>query len=1108
MARFTVPLLWWFLLFGALPGVAAAADAPARHRFDVAAGPAVSTLKRAAQQAGFEIVYSAAVVEGVQTHAITGEFTPREALERMVANTPLRVFPDPRTGAWSVLRQPSADPPSPSPLSAPKEPPRTMKPKNIVATFAGWLALTLAPAGPAQEATRVATAAALGNGTLTGTVSNAATKNLLEGARVDLPQLGLSVLSDPTGRFLVGGIPAGSYEVVVSYLGLDSARTQVTVSVGQRALRDFDLTSGVYRMEEFKVTGEREGDAAAITAQRNALNVKNVIASDVFGNLPNLSASEVVMRMPGVAVNTNAGGVNATLIVRGMGNNIVTLDGGLMTGEGGGMNRATQINNVTAAMIESVELIKGHTPDKGAESLGGTINLKSRSPLTIAEKRRITYNFGARLAPSFTEQIPLREQHRLHPLLNLSYQEVFGLFGEPRNLGVALNFYYSENIVNRFSTNREFQNTTASPAYLWDFGNVDQFANRKLSSVNLKVDYQLSPATRLTFNGIYNDNNGSDRISHQMRAFTAQTVGTTGTAGILSGYTDLVTEVRAVAGSTIDVTASQLNTWDRMRHFTVGLEHKCRPFELDLAAQFSRDHINSANDGESGTLVQRISNVGWVLDRTASDIHPRFTQTAGADITNPANYRPTANGFNNQNNSDDQDVREVRGNVRYELPFRGVTQASVKTGFLFRENEATRSNRTRRWSYLGTTGLPSDPTIVTSDGLGLPRWNPSQFIQERNPVGPALWREDLYFYEQNKFTGTQSVTEAITAGYAMVQGRIGRTGLLAGVRTERTEIESAGWTRARIPSTAALQLADPVGSAQRDYANNRRELDGSYTKSFPSVHLSHDLNQNLKARLSWSTSFGRPVMTNYLPTETISEPNLTLTVNNPSLQPQTAANWDASLDYYFEPVGNFSVGWFHKKIEDFIVRGIFQGIVAAGAANGYNGEYAGFSLLTTANAGTAFVQGWEFSYQQQFTFLPGVLKGLSALVNYTVLDTHGNFGDTTTLSAGQVAGFIPRTGNASLGWRYRKFGTRLLVNYTSDWLQTYSATSAAQNLYRYRRTTVNLGVEYRLRPWANLTCDVSNLTNEPTRAYRGFPHRLQAHNVNGTTITFGVNGRF
>jgi TonB-dependent receptor len=314
--------------------------------------------------------------------------------------------------------------------------------------------------------------------------------------------------------------------------------------------------------------------------------------------------------------------------------------------------------------------------------------------------------------------------------------------------------------------------------------------------------------------------------------------------------------------------------------------------------------------------------------------------------------------------------------------------------------------------------------------------------------------------------------------------------------------------RSRTPSSTADQIRDPVGSAQKDYANNFRTLDGSYTKSFPSVHLTHDLTANLKARLSWSTSFGRPPMTNLLPNETVNEANQTLTINNPSLLPQAASNWDATLDYYFEPVGNLSVGWFHKQIDDYWVPNQTVGTIASGPDNGYNGEYAGFTEATTLNAGTAFVQGWEFSYQQQLTFLPGLLRGLSFAANFTILDTHGDFGGNTTLTTNQVVGFIPKTGNVSLAWRHRAFNARVLVNYTSDYILAYTAATLGRNQYRFERTIVNLGVGYQFSPRLSVTLDVSNLTNEPIANYRGIPDQMERTVINGTTINVGVSGRF
>ncbi len=144
-----------------------------------------------------------------------------------------------------------------------------MKRSNLIVLIAAALALALAPAR-VLHAADTNPAAGQSAGTITGSISNSATRNLLEGAKVEVPALGLAALTDNTGRYVLAGVPAGTHEVVISYIGLDPTKGQVVVGAGQRATRDFELTSSVYKLEAFKVTGEREGDALAITAQRNA----------------------------------------------------------------------------------------------------------------------------------------------------------------------------------------------------------------------------------------------------------------------------------------------------------------------------------------------------------------------------------------------------------------------------------------------------------------------------------------------------------------------------------------------------------------------------------------------------------------------------------------------------------------------------------------------------------------------------------------------------------------------------------------------------------------------------------------------------------------------
>jgi iron complex outermembrane recepter protein len=944
---------------------------------------------------------------------------------------------------------------------------------------------------------------------IAGNVSNASTGNLLQGAQVEIPALGLSALTDATGRFVLSGVSAGTHAISVSYLGLDTIKIEIVVANGQSSIRNFDLTAAAYKLDAFHVSGEREGSAAAITAQRNAPNVTNVVAMDTFGNLPNMNASELAIRLPGVAGNLNLEDGIGGFTIRGMGNglNSITVDGGMISSHGG-MARTTRINDLTGAMFDQLELTKGHRPDKGADSLGGTINLKSRSPLGMREKRRITYNASMRWAPPFFEHTPIREQHRAHPMLNLGYQEVFSIAGADRNLGVSVNLFYSENVAALNSSTFDYADTLAGPAYVWDYRTADLYNNRKQASINAKLHYRFSPTTTFTLNTIYNDANERGKTTYDTRAFTAQTVGTSGSAGILPGYTEQVTQVRAMANSIIDVSVTGPNNYFvRTRLIDFGGEHKYDRWQFDYNGSFSRTHINNGN-GKAGSLTNRISNVGWILDRTYSDRFPRFIQTEGADIRNANNYRP--NGFlGNVDQQDNHQVREARGNALYRLPIQ--TDLSLKTGFMWRQQRAPDATQSRRWRYTGTGALPSDPTVIPYDlvktGRLLPVWKSSMFMQDRVPTDASLWSEDLYYREMVKYTGTRGVIEDVTAGYFMGQGRVGHTGWLTGVRVERTDTRSWGWVRPLRPSTAAEQLSNPIGSAQRDYGDRYRELEGSYTKPFPSAHLNHDLTRNMKARLSWSTSFGRPSMTNLLPNETFNDGAQTLTINNPSLKPQEATNWDASLDYYFEPVGNLSIGWFHKTISDYIVSGTILGTVGTGVDNGYNGQYPGYSLRTSTNGGTAVAQGWEASYRQQMNFLPGPLRGLALGANYTLLNTHRQLAREITRYTDEVPGFVPRTGNINLFWRYRSLSATVLWNYTGSYITNF-ATSGARNRYLEARKTVNAGIAYQLRPHLSFGCDITNVFNAGQISYRGIPSRLERANFVGTTITFGMNGRF
>ena len=115
---------------------------------------ASKTLRLFAEQAGAEVVFAADTAGRVQTNRVRGNFSPEEAIARLLADTGLVAERNPRTGAFTVLRAtapPRAVPaPAPSPAEttpAPTQPKSTnsvpmnpAKSPGLLSLLAGWLA--------------------------------------------------------------------------------------------------------------------------------------------------------------------------------------------------------------------------------------------------------------------------------------------------------------------------------------------------------------------------------------------------------------------------------------------------------------------------------------------------------------------------------------------------------------------------------------------------------------------------------------------------------------------------------------------------------------------------------------------------------------------------------------------------------------------------------------------------------------------------------------------------------------------------------------------------------------------------------------------------------
>jgi TonB-dependent receptor len=420
----------------------------------------------------------------------------------------------------------------------------------------------------------------------------------------------------------------------------------------------------------------------------------------------------------------------------------------------------------------------------------------------------------------------------------------------------------------------------------------------------------------------------------------------------------------------------------------------------------------------------------------------------------------------------------------------------------------------------GLRGVPFPDTELRRYGnLPLPDF---QAVGRRAEVdkfiaqNPTHWRRNIATDLQAALVNNQQFVEQIRAAYLMGSVQLGKFSVLSGVRVEETETDGEGALQLLTPEerarraawgTAPLTDAEVERRAIEEFGR-REKRSGEYRSVFPGVHLKYQFNRNILARASYSENIGRPSIGQLIPRTTVNLDNQTVSTSNPGLEPQWAKNFDISGEVYFEPAGLFTVGVFQKQIRKFIYSsgGV---IIGSGQDNGFDGDYAGFTLTTQYNGGYAKVKGLELSYHQQFTFLPGVLKGLGAFANATWMNAEGNYGAGSAIALApnpRIAGFNPFIGNIGVSYIQNKWNLRATFNYRHKYLSGFNANESRAT-YLAARPTLDLKTLYNINRRFSVYLDVVNVLMNPDRETQFGFERPQTTHLMRQQFFFGLNAR-
>ncbi|MBI5767264.1 MAG: TonB-dependent receptor [Verrucomicrobia bacterium] len=957
-------------------------------------------------------------------------------------------------------------------------------------------------------------------GTVTGRVSDAATGAYLEGADISVAAQSAQALSARDGSFAFA-LPAGTHAVRVFYTGLEVATQTIVVTAGRATELNVPLSAAAtVRMEAFKVAGAREGNAAAITRQRNAENVMNAVSMDAFGNVADGNIGNFLQNLAGVAVTKEAGDI-VGIGLRGAPPelNSITLDGTRTASAVAGFtpngDRAGLIDQIPADFIKEIEVTKGNTPDMPADSLGGAINLVTKSAFDFKE-RVITYRGGINLntyrdGRIVHQQLAPVDLGKYGPTAALTYLDTFG---KERNVGLSLSGAYSQTINTRDRVQMSRPNLAN---FISTQARQLNDANTRLrAGLSAKFEYRFDATARVAvsaglnyfaFDGDRVDWNitSTNRVADYARVSRAQIEAgavprdsANQTAGLAPGFTDTRNEL-------LDATVLNrpAHEFKRSHQYKIGVEGQKRWGDARIDASVSFNP-SSFDNNYWGLLVTKTGGVGLTIDSSRDTTRPVFAQTYGPRIgvgTDFNNY--TAQRYE-QPDITREEIADARVDVRKRLPL-GEVVANLKTGFDYRTQHRWLKTYRPTWNLVGADRVQgrAPGTGVNDDGIAqfLAPWTYSIFNNSMLALDTLDYRLGDASFLANPASWTPSGTsvatrpvprinsEQVAAGYAQLSASFGRLNVLGGARFEHTA------------STGVGSFADPLSPAQTSVRVSR-----AYQAWYPSLHLRYAARPNLLLRASYSTSGARPSLGAIVPNTSVSY--LTdgsglgrVTQNNPGLKPQFTRTYDVSAEYYIEPAGVLSAGFFRKDISNFIASA--NAVIAAGADNGFGGNYANFDLTTTGNLGTAFVEGVELNYSQRLRRLPKPFDGLSVFANYTGLRTQGSYAN----GAAELANFVPRTYNAGLAFAWRKLEARVTYHYKSGYLSGYSAVLTSQTRVM-DDPTVDLNFQYRLRPACTLFVDYINIFNNSPDWWHVTKRHITMSELYGARLNVGVSGRF
>lgn len=938
-----------------------------------------------------------------------------------------------------------------------------------------------------------ASAHAQSTGTLVGVVTDTATGGYLVGAEVSVVGTSLRTATERDGTFHISGVAAGPQTIEVSYVGRKNVLVPVTINAGGVARTTAALgADDVIAMEAVSVESVREGQSRAINQQRTSNTVMNVISADTVGNLPDNTVGDALARLAGVSVVTE--GRSAFASIRGAEAklNSVTLDGahisspandGIFT-TGGQETRAVDLSSIPSDMVSSIEVIKAIPADRDADSFGGLINMVTRSAFDLPGRTingKVEYRYNS-----------LREDDGYG--FSFNYSDVVN---EARTLGITATLSSSREKYGQNDYEIAYYDKSIPPvdtipgitnAAISEYDQRTRIYAKESLGGNLNFDYRPGHTSQFYLK-LFHNGSETDMTRWRLRQRGMVALSATSTDALATG-----TEAR--------VTRRQDRIFTERTNERVALggitELPQGKLSYELNMGWAEMDANARRyQFETATSALR-RNINWTVDR-ADPMYPKVTFTDRLTGENSL-YRSQDLALNqlryhNLNGTDEDRV----GKLDYEIDSKiGNVPVQWKVGAKFRNKERKLDGSLDDYVAVGTAPRQSD--FVTKS-------EPRNLFEGKIPTlgffpsiddvfGPITANPGSYVLSPNDESTVVSIsrysaTEDISALYGMGTAQFGKLQTVAGIRYEKTKVDYT----------------------YRPSGVSTAKGGSSYDNLFPSLLLNYRFDKNLVLRAAFTNTLSRPDYGDMIPYESSLDPEAVANLDsgalsrvfrgNPNLKAQKSANYDLSLEWYFQPTGMLSVAVFQKDIKDFIYKGVMTEsrppILVA--------------VYQNLNGGSQDIKGTELTWMQSLAKLPAPFDGFGFSLNATFIEGESEFPTlnvTTGVRGTRTENFVPsqpkRVYNAQVYWEKYGFTARVAMNYIDEFVREVGGL--AGQVTNNDATRWDAQLSYQINRNLTVFIEGKNLSEEMKRWYNNTPNRPEELEYSGWNGAGGIRYRF